>query len=42
MEINTEKYVVGSPVVLGTPQAEQAEEYLKNLASEFYETLHSD
>jgi len=42
MEINTEKYVVGSPVVPGTPQAEQAEEYLKNLASEFYETLHPD
>ena len=42
MEIYTDKYVVGSPVVPGTPQAKQAEEYLKSLASEFYETLHSD
>lgn len=42
MKISNEKYVLGSPVMPGSPAAKQAEEYLKNLASEFYETLNPD
>ena len=43
MEISTDKYVVGSPVMPGSPAEKQAMEYLSTqIFEEHSQTLHPD